>query len=312
VYTDPLMATDKRPRPGGASPVGKSKLAGYSARPSGPAWDRRHGHRPGARHRSNRQRSRSARWRIGLIVSLVTLAVLIGGLLIFLANRDDEPDLAGPTTALDPSTLSPEGQELYALVEASQSGTYHVALAVESPDLASAGAAAHIELWRNGDQFREHRVGVDPSGVANTVVIGGPDGAMTCGGAPGSPPTCAPADGESADPTLDGAFATVIASAAEGETTASDDTVAGQPARCFSVVDGERTLAACFTAEGTPLLLDDGAVHFEATLVEATVPDDILVLPAEGSEPPPAVTIPPPVAPPTTAPPTDTTLDDGT
>lgn len=301
MYTDASMSSEKRPRPGGVAPAGKTKLPGYSARPSGPAWERRgHGNRRSSGRRHGVRRTR----RVALIVGAVVLVAVLGGLIAFLANRDDEPDLLGSTTTLDPSTLSPEGQELYALVQSSQAGTYHVAFAVESPELASSGAAAAIEIWRKGDQFREHRVGVDASGTSNTVVIGGPDGAVSCGGDPAAPPTCADAAGS--EPTLDGAFATIIADVANGETTVADETVAELRARCFTVVSGEQTIEVCFTAEGIPLRVDDGVIHFEASVVETTVPDDVLVLPAVGAEPPPAVTIPPPVAPTTTAPPATT------
>src|SRR5262245_39821256 len=99
------MSTEKRPRPGGGAPAGKSKLAGYSARPSGPAWERRgHGQR---QHRSGHGRRPPSRGRrIGLVVGAIVLVGLLGGLVAFLATRDDEPDVLGPTTTLDPSTLS--------------------------------------------------------------------------------------------------------------------------------------------------------------------------------------------------------------
>jgi hypothetical protein len=238
-----------------------------------------------------------------VVGAVVLLVVLAGGLVAVIANiADDEPDTVdlGPTTTLDPSTLSTEGQELYALVEASQAATYHVAFGVESATLASAGAAAQLEVWRQGESFREQQVGVDATGNSTTVVIGGPDGAVTCGGGVGAPPTCT--DAPDAESALTTAFATIIAQLPDGETVVSDATVANLPARCFTVTADEASYEACLSAEGIPLRVDDGSIRLEAALVETTVPPEALVLPAAGAEPPPAVTVPPPVPPPAAAP----------
>ncbi len=238
-----------------------------------------------------------------MVGAAVILVVLLGGLLAIISNvTEDEPDTVdiGPTTTLDPSTLSAEGQELYSLVEASEVGPYHVAFAVDSPELGSAGAAAQLEFWRDGASFREHRIGVDPSGNSTTIVIGGPDGAVSCGGAVGAAPTCTAApDVEAA---LGSALATIVALLPEGETTVADATVANLPARCFTITSGEQVAELCLTSEGIPLRVDDGSVRFEASLVEPTVPPEILALPAEGAEPAPATTVPAPVPSPTTAP----------
>jgi len=233
----------------------------------------------------------------------VLLVVLLGGLIAVITNiAEDEPDTVdlGPTTTLDPSTLSAEGQELYSLVEASGAGTYHVAFTVDSSDLASAGAAAQLEVWRDGASFREHRVGVDATGNSTTIVVGGADGVVSCGGGVGAAPTCA--DAPDAEPALDSALATVVALLPDAETTVVDVTVANLPARCFTITTDEQAAEVCLTAEGIPLRVDDTSVRFEASLAEASIPPEILVLPAVGAEPVPAITVPAPVPPPTTAP----------
>jgi hypothetical protein len=212
------------------------------------------------------------------------LAVIAGALIAVIANiSEDEPDTVdlGPTTTLDPSTLSAEGQELYSLVQASEAGTYHVGYTVTSPDLAAAGAATQLEVWKDGELFREQRVGVDASGNSTTVLIGGPDGAVTCGGAVGAPPTCA--DEPDPQPALSSALATVIAQLPDADTTVVDATVANLPARCFTVSASDRTLETCLSLDGIPLRINDGSIGLEASLVEATVPPEVLVLPAVGA-----------------------------
>jgi hypothetical protein len=298
------MSVDKRPRPGGAAPAGKSHLAGYSARPSGPAWERR-GHDHRRNHRRRRPPSPRRRWLVAGAIGVLVL--LAGGLIAVIANlAEDEPDTVdlGPTTTLDPSTLSAEGQELYALVEASEAATYHVGFGVESETLASAGAAAQLEVWRQADSFREHQIGVDASGSSTTVNIVGPDGAMTCGGGVGAPPTCT--ESQDADSAITTALATIIAQLPDGDTVVADETIANVPARCFTTTAGEAVYEACLSADGIPLRIDDGSIRLEAALVETTVPPEVLVVPAVGAEPSPAVTLTPPVppaaAPTTTAP----------
>jgi hypothetical protein len=234
-----------------------------------------------------------------VVGAVVLLVVLAGGLIAVIANlAEDEPDTVdlGPTTTLDPSTLSTEGQELYALVEASEAGTYHVGFSVESDTLASAGAAAQLEVWRQGESFREQQVGVDASGNSTTIVIGGPDGAVSCGGGVGAPPACT--DAPDAQPSLTTALATIIAQLPDGETAVADATVANVPARCFTITAEESSYEACLSADGIPLRVDDGSIRLEAALVETTVPPEILVVPDAGAEPPPAVTLAPPIPPP--------------
>jgi hypothetical protein len=249
------------------------------------------------------RRQRSRRW--GVVLAAVAFVAVVGGFLFVTLRDDDEAatddslDL-GPTTTLDPTTLSPEGQELYALVQAGETGTYHAAFAVDSAELASQGVGAGLELWRSGEQFREHRVSTDASGVNMLVIIGGPEGTTSCTQAPTETAfTCAEA---SSDQTaFSDAYASIIALLPEADTTARDETIAGQPGRCYSVTSEQATAELCFTLEGVPLLVDDGTIRFEATVVDANVTPEILALPAPGGQPPPATTVPPPTPPPPTA-----------
>jgi hypothetical protein len=244
-----------------------------------------------------------------VILAAVALVAVAGVLFVTLrdddeAATDDTLDL-GPTTTFDPSTLSPEGQELYALVQAGESGTYHAAFAVRSAQLESQGVGAGLEVWRSGEQFREHLVSSDATGVNTVVIMGGPEGTMNCTQAPTEAAfRCSEATSDQS--AFSQAYATIIALLPDGETVARDDTVAGVPARCFTVTSEESAADLCFTPEGVPLIVDDGTLRFEATVVDANVPPEILTLPAAGGQPVPASTVPPPTPPPTTAPTTTT------
>jgi hypothetical protein len=243
------------------------------------------------------------------VAGLVAVVILIGLVGATLAVPGDDSDgassttTAGPstttttapvttTTVLDPSTLGPEGQELYALVQAGRGSDYYVRFQLSGSSLPIGASNAALEIWRSGPRIRQDTRLDEAAGVTHGANFGGPDGTVTCREQPGLELACRQDSTAPLPPEAD--FLSSIMERLSGAAiVARDDTVIGVPARCFVLDD--RTPAnrseVCLTAGGVPLVVEVPALRAEALETAGAVDPTIFVPPAPVSGPAESTTL---------------------
>lgn len=180
-----------------------------------------------------------------------------------------------PATTVPVEEFTGDNRELAEAINRAHQLSYHIVLRASDPD-----STNETELWRRLPQARrDTRLG---SGEANleTREFRLPErghigclmdaaglGQTTCIQAP-------PGELDPADPVLG------VVDPAAGPVTITDETLNGQPIRCYSqTIEGTQHVA-CFDEEGIPAVLDGGDARLERVgEPERGITDDVFVVP---------------------------------
>jgi hypothetical protein len=254
------------------------------------------------------QRERHARnKKLAAIATLVSLFGLIAGTLAVAtsgsgsssttstASTTSTSAASTTTTTIDPSTFTPDGQALYALIQSGRATSYHVKFAASGSDIDASVTQATLEVWRSGAQFRQDQVIVTSSGTDHRVDIGGPTGSIQCVQQSSSAPACQRVSSTPSAPDDD--VLSIVTSELSGASIASvADNLQGQDVTCYRLngFDPTSTTAptassvttivqgseVCITAGGVPLRLGTSTLTLTATAVETTVDPGVFDPPA--------------------------------
>lgn len=190
------------------------------------------------------------------------------------------------TTVLDPTTLGPEGQELYQLVQTGRAGQYHVRFQLSGTSLPATATSAFLDIWRSGALVRQDTRLEETSGVTHGANIGGPDGTISCQEQPGLAMACQRLSSDPLPPE-DDFLSSIMQRLSQAAIEARDDEIAATPVRCF-VLDGDDTVnrsELCLTAAGVPLRVDVVGLKADALELQGEVDPAIFEPPAPVSEP---------------------------
>ena len=219
---------------------------------------------------SRQSELRRKRVRLGALIAAFIIIGLVGATLAIPSDdtRNTTTETSEPadtsttepsttTTVLDPSRLGPEGQEVYALVQAGRASDYYVRFDLSGANLPPSATSTSLEIWRSGPRLRQDTDLVDATGTTHGSNLGGPDGTITCRQQPGLELTCRQ---ETTTPLpADADFLSSIMERLGGaEIVARDDTIVGVAVRCF-VLDGDTEAnrsEVCLSATGVPLLVE--------------------------------------------------------
>lgn len=209
------------------------------------------------------------------------LAVLIavGAWTLGASSGDDDAPATttttGPPIAVD-GELDEGASELGGLLANGRSGTWHATYAVTPPG-AAADEGEELEVWRSGARVREDSVVGSGAEAVHTVGIRDGDRNVRCQRRGSAPWACAPIEaGELAQGDL---LAALVGELAGQTVTPRDDTVGGEPARCFAI--GATDLGEmCVSAEGIPLRIARGGATIELVHLERAVDDSVFQPPA--------------------------------
>ena len=222
------------------------------------------------------------RWWV--IAAIFAAGILLGGAVVWVVARGDSPGKKS-TVAADKPKASAPAQELLDRIDAGEKGTYHVRYSYTG----SSGTGAVMEIWRKAERVRRDLTVVSPvEGTAKTEEIL-QNGTLTrCLLIGDHPWQCTGAPVQAAG-TLKSPINGVNADVAGKTVAVSDDTIAGQPAKCYTVTPASTasTLTAqpvqfCFSAESVPLRIDGGdGKPVNATNFDFTVDDGVFTPPAQ-------------------------------
>jgi hypothetical protein len=181
---------------------------------------------------------------------------------------------------LDPSTLSPVGQELLALVTAGRSARFHAVYELTGDELPqNLTSPATLEVWRSSSSIRQDSEIVEARGATRRVGIGTPEGTVSCQEAPDVPLQCQQVSTDPVDPT-DDFVAQAIDSLGSAEVTVRDETIDGYSARCYVLLSEGKRQELCLTPAGVPLLIDTDGLRGELSSLSETFDDSVFVPPA--------------------------------
>ncbi len=222
---------------------------------------------------------------------LVMIAVgLLAAVAVFLWRHDSghaarsalpqvAPGAVGTVPVPASAPLDAEGQELVGLLQKGRQLTFH-ATYKQSGDPAPGGDVT-IEVWRKGGNIRQDSHTTSGSGDNDTAgfVVGGK--ATTCSKVGSEPWSCS----AQPDPgtNLDGIFGSATTQLSGLDVKASDATVAGRPARCFSFPQSDGTGTICVSPDGLPLQLKINQLDLTLQDESSTVDDSVFQPPVAGS-----------------------------
>lgn len=167
------------------------------------------------------------------------------------------------TTTLNPATLSPVGQELYALIQTGRAGKYHARYALTGSGVPPTATAATLEVWRDGGRVRQETRLEQPSGASHTINIGGPEGTISCNEQPGITLACQQVSKDPLKPDDDFLAAITDRLSPTATIDVRDDTIGSAAVRCYVVnaADATNKAEVCLDAAGVPLRLDSGGLN---------------------------------------------------
>lgn len=229
---------------------------------------------------------RRGRWAALALVAAAAVVVAVALLVL----RDDDADDDLPTAAPDrelpqpPPTIGAEidaeGQELLALLEAGAELTYHATYTVEG-DPAVIGNELRIEVWRSDGRVRQDMYQTTDRAVIETAsfLLAG-EQAVSCQRIDQSEWRCA-RQSSTDELTASGMFGNIARELEGADVLATDEEVAGRPARCFSLTAPSGEVSQCVSEEGIPLRLRGGGAELRLSELSDDVPEDIFTPPAD-------------------------------
>ncbi len=185
------------------------------------------------------------------------------GTTLALTREEATPD----STTTTVRALTGAAAELAELLETRQDEIYHARYEGESVDASS----IVIETWQDADgRVRQDQILSADGQGAHLVSLDGDDGPVRCTRVTEAEWTCrraAPAEAAANDP-----LAAIRARLSEGEVTARDEQVDGDPARCFELAAGDDTSQLCVQPDsGIPVRIQAGLTELRLVLFEEVV-----------------------------------------
>lgn len=177
---------------------------------------------------------------------------------------------AGPPT--------PAGQALIDLIASGQSLTYTARY--QTVDPTNQLGTLLVDVWRAGARIRQDAVvQVEGRTVESSAFIEGEE-VRACQRGNGQDWQCEEVPRESA-PDVDGRIRDAVSQLSGQTSGGTNTTIAGQPARCFQVIDYDGTeMNLCVTSLGVPARLVAGEASLELVAFEEGVPEGIFTPPA--------------------------------
>lgn len=193
------------------------------------------------------------------------------------------PTAVGETTSTTgavqgPVAATPQGRELIALIDAGQAASY--AASYRTTDASNQLGTVQVEVWRDGDRVRQDaRVQVDGREVETAAFIDG-EAVRVCQRAAADPGwQCQDVD-RAQVPDVDGRIRTAVTELADRTSGGTDATIAGQPSRCYSVIDeNDDPVELCVTLTGVPARFVAGDSSIELLSYGDGVPAEVFTPP---------------------------------
>jgi hypothetical protein len=201
------------------------------------------------------------------------------------STPDTEPADLAPPSPVPTDGLDPVALELANAINTASSLSYH-AVYKGTGSGANGPTDVTVEIWRQLPLARRDTVLATGEGRLHTLELRLRDRLVGCidtDDGTGEPEwVCLPSAGKGVDPAepLLGTVRPV-----SGAVTVRDDTVAGVPARCFTVTSADAPVAeACFDADGIPVSIDGGDGRLERVEVGRGVDPEVIVIPPGAEE----------------------------
>jgi hypothetical protein len=185
---------------------------------------------------------------------------------------------SGSSGSSQPSAVSArdaEAVELGSLLERGRATTFHARYR-PGGDASVTGSELAIEVWQRQGSARQDTVLRTGESASRTRTLVSTSGTVLCTQIDDDPWTC----GSSSDPSVGGGlFRNPVSELQGADVVATDETVGGRPARCFSFSRDTGTVSYCLTPEGVPLTQTIGSEQVVIDVLDSAVDDSVFVLP---------------------------------
>jgi hypothetical protein len=211
------------------------------------------------------------------------LVAVVGGFVAAAVGGGDASPAADEPSTTTTAPLSDTAQELLDRLERGRDRTMHVRF--ESTG-ATADSGFAVEIWRDRDRVRQDLVLTAPGARTELSAFELPDGNVICQRAAEAEWLCQASRStatENGEPA--GIVEAAAANLAGADVVATDEEVAGRPARCYAITGPAGDSSMCVTDDGVPLRLAVQGQELTATVVDEAVTDSVFELPAEVSTP---------------------------
>lgn len=215
------------------------------------------------------------------MLAALVAGTAIGGVAVWAVTRSgggSGPKATATTVSTGPAGVSATGQELLGRLDAGRKATFHVRYAFGS----ELSGQVIVEVWHTPDRVRRDiRASSPAEGSTHTAEILDKQQFVRCAQVNGKAWQCVGAPPQSSnliDP-VGGAGHDVQSR----EVTVTDDTIAGQAVRCYTVAPAAaaaRPTQFCLSAENVPLRIDGGdGKPTQATNFDLGAPADSVFVP---------------------------------
>ncbi len=161
------------------------------------------------------------------------------------------------------------GGELSALLQTGQGTSYHARYHVTG-DPARIGGSQDLEIWNAPPRRRADTVRTSDGHTYRSETFTDSTSASLCVQEDSAPWSCQAVEPPAAG--SDAIAASVIAATSGQPVVVTNDTVAGRKVRCFTIAEPSDSLRICATANGVPVTIGNGAVGYQLTALDSSVP----------------------------------------
>jgi hypothetical protein len=178
-----------------------------------------------------------------------------------------------------PIAPTAQGRELVDLISRGQSLTYTATY--QNNDPTSQLGTQSVQLYRDGSHVRQDAtVTIDGQSIETQAFSSGGTVRACQRPAGGASWQCQDVPPDQA-PDIDGRIRAAVSELSGSTTGGVDETIAGQPSRCYDVTDTDGTaMQLCVTNQGVPARLKSGAASVELASYAPGVPDGAFTPPA--------------------------------
>jgi hypothetical protein len=225
-----------------------------------------------------------------MIVAAAVVAAAAVAVWFFGIRDDDSSSVAGDdtdqTVATAPPTtgapLDDAGTELQDLLASSRDDTFHATYEATAPAQTEGGVAERytVDIYRSEGRTRQDTATQLEGGDYLTAGILVDGTSIVCAKQGPQDWVCSETEVDDEEAS-DGIFGQVIDDLGGVTVTATDETIDGEAARCFSYETSDGPGSMCLNADGVPLRITGGQTSLELTELTEEVDESVFEPPAE-------------------------------